>query len=365
MEVIDIHDLLCSKCLSGSEGCFCLRRAESANKVARIKSALSSCGFVLITNHGIPSQITDRAVQDAARFFCKDMDAKLQSRSKDRARRGYSPAATENFATLVGVRGADNDLVEKYRIGPMVTDDVKSQYPQYYSSKDGRVHFYENNRVELETELAGMVPYYHAVEHLAKQLLKLILLSAKYIDVSSLDAAVDKHTSILSANYYSPTNSVGANQLRVAAHTDVSLLTIVAQSAYLGDEAGGLEVLIRSSEGVECYMPVPYTKDALIVNVGDCLQYWSRGIFRSAMHRVVSKNTSTGGELTGVACGNTRTSLAFFYAPNYDAVLRWPVPTDAAETGVASADAGDELNYTQWRKNHIKHAMAQLKKGDD
>jgi hypothetical protein len=35
------------------------------------------------------------------------------------ATRGYSPPHTENFAALIGTIGATNDIVAKYRVGPL------------------------------------------------------------------------------------------------------------------------------------------------------------------------------------------------------------------------------------------------------
>merc|ERR1712232_1389611 len=40
----------------------------------------------------------------------------------DRAKRGYSPRNTENFASLIGNSTMRNDLVRKFRVGPPSTN---------------------------------------------------------------------------------------------------------------------------------------------------------------------------------------------------------------------------------------------------
>ncbi|PIN22263.1 Iron/ascorbate family oxidoreductase [Handroanthus impetiginosus] len=75
-------------------------------------------------------------------------------------------------------------------------------------------------------------------------------------------------------------------------HTDMSCITILYQ-----DELGGLQV--KSKEGH--FMDINPQENTLIVNIGDLLQAWSNGKFRSSEHRVVLRKTTT------------RFSTAFFW----------------------------------------------------
>ena len=54
--------------------------------------------------------------------------------------------------------------------------------------------------------------------------------------------------------------------------------------------------------------PVP---DALVVNIGDLLEQWTNGVFKSTRHRVVN-----------LVPGRERYSCAFFTSPDYDTVVR-------------------------------------------
>lgn len=81
----------------------------------------------------------------------------------------------------------------------------------------------------------------------------------------------------------------------------------------LQDSAGGLEVLDDTSNAWHAVLPDP---DAYVVNIGDMLSLWTKGIYKSATHRVV--NTS----------GVDRYSVPFFLDGNAEVKLR---PLDGSE----------------------------------
>jgi isopenicillin N synthase-like dioxygenase len=85
---------------------------------------------------------------------------------------------------------------------------------------------------------------------------------------------------------------------RISAHTDFGTLTLLWQ-----DEVGGLEIMrpppdahstghgsattdVHKISGAEEFIPVPPVPGAVLVNVGDLMERWSNGRWRSAVHRV-------------------------------------------------------------------------------
>ena len=90
---------------------------------SKLNDALQRDGFALVKGTGIPGTLCKDALQ-AAKSFLHEADESVRRSclTKDRARRGYSPMCTENFASLIGEQ-APNDLVKKFRIGPESTTD--------------------------------------------------------------------------------------------------------------------------------------------------------------------------------------------------------------------------------------------------
>ena len=367
MDTVDLIQISCEECFAGL-GCNCLQSEPKQEELKRFHKALNSYGFVQIVNHGVNSTIVEEAEKEQRRYFSQSYDYKMSTCSKDKARRGYSPNLSENFASLIGVSGSENDSVEKYRIGPLITDDTKNLEPEYYYTKEGKVHYFPNNIADLETNFVTVTSYYTEMEKLSKLLIKLITYCAG-LPYGSLEQYFNKHTSILSLNYYPyiASSNNESKQQRVATHTDVSIFTIVSQFALLQDKIGSLEVLVQNEEGEEVYIPVPYTPNALVVNVGDCLQHWSGGLYKSSMHRVVTVDIQQDTVTTAADSGSTvciegvedmsRYSMAYFYSPNYNALLQWPTTTTAASSSIIDT----AVDYSTWRKEHIKRAMKQLK----
>ena len=151
------------------------------------------------------------------------------------------------------------------------------------------------------------------------------------------------HTSILSCNHY-PTIEVGpeavrTGQLRVAAHTDVSLFTIVVphesaamtmhtrgggeghmaegqvggqtegQAEGQGLGLGGLEVRL---EGSGEWIRVAPRRGCMVLNIGDCMADWTDGRWHSTTHRVSlprpRPTTSAPGSVPASATGHHRSA---------------------------------------------------------
>ncbi|KAL0260715.1 hypothetical protein SLS55_004405 [Diplodia seriata] len=108
---------------------------------------------------------------------------------------------------------------------------------------------------------------------------------------------------------------------RIGAHSDFGSLTILFQ-----DAVGGLEVEDPHRPGV--FRPAPPVEGTLLVNVGDLLERWSNGRWRSTVHRVGAppvERLREAGAVVGSGGGQemckARYSIPFFSAPNDDAVI--------------------------------------------
>ena len=351
---------------------------ELRNVAHRLIRNLSTTGFVHITGHFIDNQLLNDAFGITNTFFLQPIEEKMNAVSKDRARRGYSPYQTENFSSLAG-ENKPNDLVEKFRMGPIDLDSTCDDADAYYSCKEGRIHFFPNTFQGTPVEMeAILTAYYKTMESLTLHILSIIEIGLN-ISKGTFRSYMSRHTSILGLNFFPeirlPLEPPAA--LRIAEHTDVSMLTIIAH------QTGGVGLDICTKGGI--WREIEPISGALIVNVGDCLQYWTCGRLKSTVHRVsipqeerprectiteleglVHKYsekesvTETSTALTfdsGPIIAPCRMSIAFFATPNHDA----PLSLSSASSGIGeektillrtNGETNKEggMTYSQWRR---------------
>lgn len=112
----------------------------------------------------------------------------------------------------------------------------------------------------------------------------------------------------MNINHYPPVSVVGEpepGQFRIGPHTDFGTVTILDREP----GAGGLQVF-SDADG---WADAPYRADALTVNIGDLLEYWSGRRWPSGRHRVLPPQPDAPEE--------DLVSLIYFYEANHDAVV--------------------------------------------
>lgn len=104
-----------------------------------------------------------------------------------------------------------------------------------------------------------------------------------------------------------PLDASTETDIRAGAHSDYGSLTLLFQEP---SDTGGLQVWdARRSE----WQNVPYLKDAIVVNIGDALEFWTAGRLRSTIHRVVFPQDGS---------DQSRYSIPFFITPDDEAILK-------------------------------------------
>ena len=253
-----------------------------------IGNAAQSSGFFRICDHGIDMELIEGTYDAASRFFA------LSERSKGRYyignstnHRGYVPftekgdypdevnRSYEAFDLGLDLPSVDPDYLAGNRLlGPNVwpaLDDFKKPVSAYYAkvSMLGRL-------LCSALELYLGLPDGTMKRHMNKPISQLRLLH--YVR----QASIKEHTSV-----------------NMGAHTDYECLTL------LHTRNAGLQVMTQDDRWID----VPVDPATLVVNIGDMLEAWSNGVFRSTPHRVLNLSPE-------------RYSLPYFVAANYDAVIK-------------------------------------------
>ncbi|TYJ48127.1 hypothetical protein E1A91_A01G038100v1 [Gossypium mustelinum] len=137
------------------------------------------------------------------------------------------------------------------------------------------------------------------------------------LDDSKIDAFIGKK--MVNMNFY-PTCPNPELTIGVGRHSDMGTLTILLQ-----DGIGGLFVKIPQDVNMEKkgeWVEIPPIPGALVINIGDMLQIWSNGRYKSAEHRV--RTTST----------KSRVSIPIFTSPQPTQKIA-PLPQVVEKDGVA------------------------------
>ncbi|XP_051127866.1 1-aminocyclopropane-1-carboxylate oxidase homolog 1-like isoform X2 [Andrographis paniculata] len=217
--------------------------------VEQVRSASEKWGFFQVVNHGIPSEVLDRAINGVREFNEGDVEEKRKYYSRDDRRNvkfstNYDLYSSKTANWRDSLRFSFPDQIRSEEL-PLSCRESTVEYSNH-------VAVLGNNLLELLSEALGLKP-----DHLNK-----------------LECAKGRR---MSMHYYpacpEPELTLGSTK-----HTDTAFLTILLQN-----HVNGLQVFYEDQ-----WIKVEPYPGALIANIGNFLQLVSNGKFRSVMHRVVA-----------------------------------------------------------------------------
>ena len=275
-----------------------------ATVVAEVAEACRGLGFLIISGAGVPDAVVDDAVRECRRFFALPIDARQAVRRPQPSHiRGYVGIGAESLSQLEQ-EAAPPDLKELFDVGPL---EVPTDDPYYAEAQAGASFAPNVWPLALPSLRPALSAYFRAMEQLSGELSRIFAL-ALAMPTTYFDDRIDRHISILRANYYPRQEAPPLDrQLRAGGHTDYTAFTVLWQQEVQG---GGLQ--IRGPDGT--WFDVPAVPGTFVVNIGDSLARWSNDTWVSTMHRVVNPPAE-------VAAESDRLSLVYFFQPNYDAII--------------------------------------------
>jgi isopenicillin N synthase-like dioxygenase len=276
------------------------------NAASQIHQACRETGFFYIASHGVPQALIDAQFDCARRFFALPLEEKLRLHMKNSASTaGYEPIGGQVLDSQdASAPKAPPDLKESFYMAM----ELPAEHPWARKKIRGFGH---NQWPDLPGFRTQMLAYHAAMRALGDRVLATIARSLELPDDFFLPYYDWPGTTLRLLRYPPHPRAALANQLGAGAHTDWGGITLLAQ-----DELGGLEVRNVDDEWIQA-RPIP---DTFVVNLGDLMQRWTNGVYRSNMHRV--KNNSS---------ARDRYSIPFFYSPRPDSRIEcMPTCTDRA-----------------------------------
>lgn len=284
-----------------------LAEPDDQRLAAAFGQACAEIGFAFVINHGVADAVKQRARAATRAFHALAAEAKARVARQPGRYRGYiAPLAFSHDRA-----NGRQILYETFIVGP----EIAEQDP-LVAATGGLL---APNRWPPAPAgfRAAILDYWAAMEALGQRLLTLTALA-----LGTAPATFHGHfrqaLNNLSLLHYPP-SPAGQRPADARPHRDTNVLTIL-----LPGEVGGLEVQRRDG----AWLAVPPLEQGFVVNIGNMLEHWSGGRFRSTMHRVHPPE------------GVDRYSLAFFLAPGADTEV---TPLDGSGAGQAPMNAGRDL----------------------
>ena len=274
-------------------------RINVANQVIE---ACKEIGFLIIKGHEIEETVINDAL-NALKGFCH-LPQNIKNKWHPKVpslQRGYQAFATRGLSYTLG-EDTPPDVRETYFMGP-IDDHFKHFKHVVNEQKAYAPNIIPDHEVDLGIPLKNL---YRSFEVLSVILLKVFALGLDIHEDYFLKL-VKRHFSILSSHNYPPlAKNPRREQLRTGAHTNFGDITILA----IKGNKSGLEVLMPDCH----WLAVTPPNGCLVVNLGDMMNRWTNGLWKSTLHRVTNpKNLNS-------ICSRRRT-LGYFMHPDYDAII--------------------------------------------
>ena len=257
-----------------------------------LHEACSGVGFFYLINHGVPPALVASTFALSRRFFSLPLSRKLLYRVS-RHNRGYTPFRDELLSP------------ETQRGG-----DTKEGWYEGVDREEAEGKLYGRNMRVSEEDVpgwsGGLAAYMAACSAVGQRLVELLwrALHGGQSDPSSWSQRPgcfdDPMLTLRLLHYDGTASDEQQGVFACGAHCDYGFCTLLAV-----DDEPGLQIHTQQTGWTD----VPAMPAAFVVNLGDMLQRWSNGKYRSTLHRVLNR------------AGRERYSLPFFMEPNHDCVV--------------------------------------------
>jgi len=251
-------------------------------------NAARTFGFFRICDHGIDRQLFEATYRTAETFFAQPEAFKQHYYiAKSSNHRGYVP-----FTEKGDYPDEVNRSYEAFDMGL----DLPADDPDYLA---GNKVLGPNVWPALAGFHEAVSRYYGKVSGLGRLVCSALEAHLELPAGSMTDQMSKPISQLRLLHYVRQPNIREHKSVNMGAHTDYECLTL------LHTRNQGLQVMAQD----DTWIDVPVDPNVLIVNIGDMMEAWTNGIFRSTPHRVLNLSPE-------------RYSLPYFVATNHDTLIK-------------------------------------------
>lgn len=260
--------------------------SDPAAAAAAFGDAFARTGFAVVSDHGIPQPLIDRALASTKALFALPEATKAAYVVPG----GGGQRGMTAFGVEAAKGAARSDLKEFWHVGR----DLPTGH-RFSSIMPPNIW-----PAEVPDFQPAVADLFAALDAAGNRMLRAIALHIGLAPDFFTDPVRDGN-SILRLLHYPPV-APGADAIRAGAHEDINVITLL-----LGAEEAGLQLLTRDGQWRDIAAP----PGSLVCNIGDMLQRLTGGRLPSTTHRVVNPAP----ERAGIA----RYSTPFFlhFRPDY------------------------------------------------
>ncbi|KAK3009483.1 hypothetical protein RJ639_015444 [Escallonia herrerae] len=222
-------------------------------ELQKLDNACKDWGFFQVTNHGIAAEVLQGTKKATADFFNLPIQEKTKYSFHPEFKTGYG----QPFPV------AENEILDWSDSLLLLLGPSQNRFPNFGSCCKGAVEAYSDGIRKVTEELFGCLSLIMGLEK------------------DTLLGLHEELTTVMQMNYY-PLCSRPDQVLGLTSHTDLGTIAILMQD----DDVTGLQ--IRHNEG---WVPVKPLPNSMVMNIGDILEIWSNGKYKSIEHRAVTNET--------------------------------------------------------------------------
>lgn len=336
---------------------------------AAINSACLDYGFFYLTGHGIPLSTMDEILSLAERFFALPLAEKEKIKRFDAGGPEGGDGARGYQGLGENVTGGLQDLqeaVDWYR----EWDDDKREVGD---GGEGTVKALQGVNLWPEEPRELKEKYLAYIEQAKGVGKALVHAMGMALDLGTPEEDADEDTEdekffvrkcadsfwVMRMIGYPPlspsttdTTTDTAPSLSCGSHTDYGSITLLLASP----SPHSLQILVppKNPQEAPTWLPLSPPRGTFVVNIGDMIEQWTNGYWKSTLHRVVHRGDEY------------RVSVPFFYEPAFGAGVR-PLRR-FVEEGVGGKDkgsggggaTGNGEGFGNWDRTYGEHLLTKV-----